>query len=249
MPPWSPHIRVFTNHPDRERFPDHLFSSGADSWERYHVNSGGHTGCRDAYNSFVSAAKDYDIVVWTHADFFFFDYRRVRGMLEKLWADQAAFLCLGPTHRPNPRRPKEGVVPHIHNDFFAMPASFYRTVFPRYELCDGWLPDGTITDCIEVALGKWVWEKLNQHHTTAIQNVDCDIVNQPALEGFIGDEGPVGTRADSFKRAMRDLRVHAPASYDWLIEQALAENSWDDVRSETDGIPEVPDFIKDPRAR
>ena len=218
-------ILLFTNH---ESFPEKNFRYKEDIFHRHDVNSGGHTGCRDAYNFAVPISVAYDYIIWSHADCILGDYSIVEKMLCEMKDADAVFYCLSQDRQVNPRRNHEGVVPHIYNDFFIFESSFYREVFPRYDICDGWAESGLINDCIEVALGKWVAEKIgSRKHIVLPGKLDSAVPDESI---FKNDGKAYATRGNSFEACVNFLRSNFPKYYHTAAAAGLTTNLLDDKR-------------------
>lgn len=220
-------VLVYTNHLDLEKFPDSSYEHLTDFYHRHDVNTGGHTGCRDAYNYVLSMASGYDYIIWSHADFLIKDYSNVERWMNEMIDDGDVFMCLGQNRQQNPRKPNEGIVPHIYNDFFVLESGFYQEVFPRFDVCDGWLPSGEITDCIEVSLGKWIDEKIGDRGTLIIP---CKIDKSGPGDGFTGPLGPVGTRDDEFSKSMLYLATYDRPAFNHLKSFGFASGMLYDKR-------------------
>ncbi len=175
----------------------------------------------------MTLVDDYDYVIWSHADFTLSNYSFVTIMIDQFNASNVVFGSLNHTHMENPRRREEGIVPHVHCDFFIMRTDFYKRVFPQHENCDGYNESGKINDCIEVALGKWVFSKKQPNENIAVMG--CSIGEDEIFRGIAGTVS--GCRSNNFNNHLQFLSETNKDYYDIIMKSGIIEKKVNDDRS------------------
>lgn len=228
-------LLVFSNHE----------SNGADVLhfmeDRLHIhptNTGGHTGCQDAYNEGLRHLRsDHEFVIWSHADCILNDYSYIEEVLQEMRESNAVFACLeGVTNRSNPRsEPGTDIGPYVLNDLMIFRSDFYRRVFPRHEILDGFDENGKIRPRgVETAMGHWVAESLAEGET--IYAMGRKVAHHQSAErlGAVGASICMSNDFDvstSFVRSKID-----DETVEWLDGLGILARKFDDVRHGHDVI-------------
>jgi hypothetical protein len=222
-------LLVFSNH---ERNRADVLHFMEDRLHIHPTNSGGHTGCQDAYNEGLRYLQpEHEFVIWSHADCLLNDYSYIEETLEKMRSENAVFACLeGVTQRSNPRSPTWGDHgPYALNDLMVFRSDFYRRVFPRHELLDGFDENGQIRPRgVEVAMGYWVTESLAEGETVHAMGTT---VSHHQSATNLGAIGATACMSNDFDKSVAFVRSKIDdETVEWLDGLGILARKFDDVR-------------------
>lgn len=195
------------------------------------VNSGAHTGCQDAYNEGLRYLRpEHEFIIWSHADCILDNYSFIEETLGEMRNEGAVFAVFeGVTRRNNPRSETFGnEMPYALNDLMVFRADFYRRIFPRHEVLDGFV-DGVMSPYgVEVAVGKWVTESLREGEVIHAMGRK---ISHHQFADKLGACQASCCMSNNFDRTVQFVRSHLDEStIGWLEERGLLERKYDDVR-------------------
>jgi hypothetical protein len=226
-------LLVFSNHEKNKSDVLHFME---DHLHIHPTNSGGHTGCQDAYNEGLRYLKpEHKFIIWSHADCILSDYSFIEETLEEMQANNSVFSALeGVTRRTNPRRGDfTDVQPYVLNDLMIFRPDFYQRVFPRYEVLDGLIQnsDGTNTMApygVEVAVGRWVNGVIGKHETIHAMGRN---VQHHQIANDLGSNSAMAHMNNNFDRAVAFVEyMYDAETVGWLHEHRVLTRNFDDRR-------------------
>jgi hypothetical protein len=183
---------------------------------RTSVNSGHHTGVRDAHNAVLPFLRDYDVVFSSHADCFFIDWRTPVEILARMRSEQKLMAQFGSLENWNTHRNQ--VQPYVFNDFFAMDARAWERMGEITDYCDG-------DEGIECTLARWIRKAIAAEDILSVPCVDVRGYGTPPPHMFrdvFGIEGNHMLRENDAGAKVAYLREKQPDVVEILEKAGLA---------------------------
>lgn len=203
-------IMVFCN--NENVMPDYR----EDFLETTKVNSGHHTGVRDAHNAVLPYLKDYDVIISSHADCFFMDWTTPLEIVEKMRREGKKMAQLGPLQNWNTHKNQNQ--PYTFNDFFVLDARIWEKMGKITDFCDD-------DEGIECTLARWVRHVITDDDVLVVPAKDVRGYDTPPphmFQNVLGKPGNDMLRENNTEAKNEYLSRVQPHVFKILKEHGLA---------------------------